>query len=507
MRLRSLLSLLALLLALAACSEDDSYPETSPADTGAADVQADAEPDAAEDTALPDVPADVPVDVPEDTTPDVRPDPLPAVPPQPDTTALGTRRGLRVARAVIHSHTVHSHDACDGNPRVDGVPNEPCNLDYRHGLCATRMDIAFNTDHEEHAALEDYQTLLLLRDGDEGVEEDGVVVANRMACPDGFHPLILPGGEFAVMPVGLKAHLPGTAEERDQAYNEATPERVESLKGLGAVVLQAHTEQQPLEELRTLGLDGFEIYNLHANLAPDIREEWLGLDPFGFSRSLAPFLALDGPSPDLAFLGFYLPSPPALLKFDTLLAEGQHLVGTAGTDSHQNVLPLAANDGERFDSFRRMMRWFSNHLLVREIIPSEARNALREGRLYAAMESLGTPVGFDYHATASEDTIEMGGEVSIAAGATLHLVRPTIYGVTDDVPMTLVILEAREGGAVEVASGADTLTFTPEHAGAYRAEVRFIPTHLAPYLGPEASAALLQTPVVWVYANPVYVVE
>ena len=38
-------------------------------------------------------------------------------------------------------------------------------------------------------------------------------------------------------------------------------------------------------------------------------------------------------------------------------------------------------------------------------------------------------------------------------------------------------------------------------------EVRFIPTHLAPYLGPEASAALLQTPVVWNDANPVYVVE
>ena len=50
-------------------------------------------------------------------------------------------------------------------------------------------------------------------------------------------------------------------------------------------------------------------------------------------------------------------------------------------------------------------------------------------------------------------------------------------------------------------------TSTPEHAGAYRAEVRLTPTHLAPYLGPEASAALLQTPVVWNDANPVYVVE
>ena len=50
-------------------------------------------------------------------------------------------------------------------------------------------------------------------------------------------------------------------------------------------------------------------------------------------------------------------------------------------------------------------------------------------------------------------------------------------------------------------------TSTPEHAGAYRAEVRLTPTHLAPYLGPEASAALLRTPVVWIYANPVYVVE
>ena len=54
----------------------------------------------------------------------------------------------------------------------------------------------------------------------------------------------------------------------------------------------SHDDALPL--LRTLadgGLDGMEVYNLHANIDPKIRENHLGLDAFGAITGLAPWLA------------------------------------------------------------------------------------------------------------------------------------------------------------------------------------------------------------------------
>ena len=59
------------------------------------------------------------------------------------------------------------------------------------------------------------------------------------------------------------------------------------------------------------------------------------------------------------------------------------MIGTAGTDAHQNVLPILLRDGERGDSYRRMLRWFSNMVLVEsgEPTPATAQAALEAGRL------------------------------------------------------------------------------------------------------------------------------
>ena len=36
-------------------------------------------------------------------------------------------------RSIVHLHSTHSHDACDGNPRVDGQYNLPCIASLRVG--------------------------------------------------------------------------------------------------------------------------------------------------------------------------------------------------------------------------------------------------------------------------------------------------------------------------------------------------------------------------------------
>lgn len=424
----------------------------------------------------------------------------------PPTDELGERRGRRIARGIIHSHTVFSHDACDGSPKnEDGSLNEACLDDWRRGVCQTRQDYVFNTDHEEFAATAPFEELLLQRGRDEVVRRDGEPVATRVECDGGGEVLVLPGGEFGTMPVGLERHLDMPPEERADAYAERTPERVESLRDLGAVVLQAHTESKPLDRLRELKLDGFEIYNLHANVAPDIREEHLGLDPSGFASELGSFIGGDlSPHPDLAMLAFFVPNEPALEKFDTLLAEGQRLVGISATDSHQNALPIDLRDGERADSFRRMMRFFSNHLLVDEITPSALREALREGRTYSAFEYLGTPVGFDYRASTGDGVAEMGDTVALEEGPVLEVDAPSVLGFEGDVSPTVELVRAADGGGEVVATSEGALSHEPEEAGAYRVVVRVLPTYLRPHLQP-SPGEFLEESKVWIYGNPIYV--
>jgi hypothetical protein len=488
----------------AGCSSD--FDGTPPVGTEP-DAQLDASVDEPDATADPGEDGQSDLDVAEDVIEDVIEDVDPPYVPsygQAESTLFGSRRGRRIVRGIIHNHTIYSHDACDGQPQIDGQPNTQCLADLREGICSTKQDFVFTTDHEELAAEVAFEELSLVGPDDEAITKDGAVVANRMTCPDGFRPLLMPGGEFGIMPIGMERHLDLPLDALAGAYDEVTPERVASLRETGAVVLQAHTESKPLESLRELGLDGFEIYNLHANIAPNIREEFLDLPATGFFDALVPFLAPGGPPGDLGFLAFASENMNALGKFDTLLAEGQHLVGTAGTDAHRNVLPLPMPDGERLDSFRRMMRFFSNHLLVDDLTPDGIKEAVRSGRLFAVFEILGAPMGFDYFAeTNADETFEMGDAVPLASAPTLRLIAPTVDGIDGASSLTLTILRSIEGGADEVMTGNGDLAFTPTEPGAYRAVVRITPAHLR--AGLRGSAELADHEIIWIYANPIYV--
>lgn len=424
----------------------------------------------------------------------------------PDTTALGTRRGLRVVRGIIHLHTVYSHDACDGMPELEpGVPDEQCNEDLRAGLCATRQDFAMTTDHEDLAAAVDYEDLLLLREGDEAIEAGGAPVANSMDCGDGFRPLLLPGGEFGLMPVGMEAHAPGTPEERAAIYEEESAVGAEAEWDVGAVVLQAHMESKDVSLLGSIPVDGVEVWNLHAAIDPDNRK-LLELDPAGAIEGVVAFAGQQptDPHPDLALIGFLEEQQLVLDKWDTLTA-ARRTVGVAATDAHRNALPLLLRDGERGDSYRRTMRWFANHLLVDEGWESDPRglkDSLRAGRAYVAFEVLGTPVGFDFRAEAGGDIYEMGD--TAPAGAEIVVARPTVYGWDGAVEATTTLLRVTAGGTEEVVSvEGDELRFTADEAGAYRAAIHLRPTHLLPYLGEDPSA--FDHDYVWIYANPIFV--
>ena len=428
----------------------------------------------------------------------------------PDALELGDRRGFRVARSIVHLHSPLSHDACDGAGWESGGLAAPACLEHlRSALCALHVDAAMLTDHAPHLNTIPLEVGLWMDVGDEEVRNlTGELVASRMVCPDGHRVLVTAGSENALMPLGLERHVLDTADPAalEVAYDASDPAAVTAFRDAGALVWIAHTEGQTLEALRAVAPDGLEIYNLHANVDPRIREADLGLDPGGFIADLLSFASSRSTlPPDLAVMTFLDENRPSLDRWDTLLAEGARPSGTGGCDAHENALPMILSDGERADSYRRMMLWISNHLLVRSVDPEAVDEALSRGRLYVTFEVFGTPMGFDFRAEAAGAVHEMGDDAPL--GATLRIVRPSLPEgfPADPAPaIRMRLLRAEAGGAVEVAaSDGPELIFEALEPGAYRAEVRMIPEHMRPYLGRRADTWIREH--VWVYSNPIFV--
>lgn len=393
-------------------------------------------------------------------------------------------------RVITHLHSPWSHDACDGQGLVKGVINEPCLQDLREGLCTAGIDVAFFTDHPSEAAFQDYDELFIAREGDGWDGEAG-----SLTCPDGRSVQWFPGIEDELMPLGLERHVAGDATERDIAYNEDSPEAVQRLIDVGAAVFVAHTEGRDLAQLQAqqdVGLAGVEIFNLHAMFAPDIRADDLGLDPIAWLTEIGDFTSDDGTSePDLFVLAVLERQPPSLERFDALLARGP-TVGIVGTDAHQNVLPVELRDGDRADSYRRMLRWMDNVVLPEG--GEDVKTALAAGRSYVAFEIVGTPSGFSF---AASDGTSMGGTTS---ERTLSIGCPTLHpesprGLVD--PQITVRL-LKDG--VEVATGCGEHSVDP---GVYRVEVDILPLHLEPFLGEVADVWLKPYP--WILSNGIRV--
>jgi hypothetical protein len=428
---------------------------------------------------------------------------------------MGARRGLEPARGIIHLHSPFSHDACDGQPRVDeiGPIDEACLADLRAGLCATRIDFAALTDHDATMADEEFADLFLTRGDDQLVMVDGAPVASRLACDGGGQVLLTVGGENPLMPIMLDRHVAGSIEERHAIYDGDDPAAVAAFREAGATVWIPHTEQRTAAELEPLAPDGIEVYQLHANLDPDIREEYLGLDRAGAISAAIEFadLADDGPIPDLALLSFLSENRPSLAVWDELLAGGHRVAGSGGSDAHQNALPIMLRDGERGDSYRRVMRWFSNVVLVADRgDPVGIEEAVRAGRMFVVFELMGTPAGLDVRADVpGQDPVELGGTVPAGAGATLEVEVPAVLDLDPVLPaptITARVVHVPPGGEpAVVAEGAGPSLSAPlDGPGAYRVEIHIAPDHLGPYLGSLGPAYAEQT-LPWVYASPIYV--
>jgi hypothetical protein len=303
------------------------------------------------------------------------------------------------------------------------------------------------------------------------------------------------------MPIGLERHVGNTIEERMAAYDDVSVEGVLALQDAGALVFLQHTEGWDVDTILGLPIDGIEIYNLHQNT----------MDNLGVVANLLIEFADDPssmPDVELALIAFFLESSADLYRWSRAV-EVRTMPGIIATDVHQNTLPGLGPDGERLDSFRRMMHWFSNYLLVAEegeLDDRQLKEAIRHGRIYCAFEYLGYPIGFDFHAQLGESTFEMGDISSPGEAVELQLVVPEIIDLDPSLPAPTVtgyiLVASSDGTWEEVTSGEDFVSATVE-TGVYRAEVRMTPEHLRPSLGSHAEDFLHET--VWIYSNPIYV--
>lgn len=422
-------------------------------------------------------------------------------------------RGFVDLRGPIHTHSPYSHDACDGEPRdADGVIDAACMDDLRGDLCRVQHDFAFLTDHRDSFSDSEFPEVLLYDParGDVLVERGGGPVASWAGCdgvdsavlPELLPTLVMAGCEAEMMPVGLEGHAPG----RGSTYGQVTPEAIAEIHAQGGLSLVAHTEDWTPEVLLEQPLDGFEMYNLHANLLSNL-------------AAGAALVALVGdpdalPHSDLTLMPIFAEDPRYLERWGTVLARGGRHVTTMATDAHRNTLPQLLPDGERIDSFRRMLLWFSNHLRVRPEADGtwddrHVKEALAARRLYGAFEYLGYPEGFDARMEVEGAVREIGDEASLADAPEIVVVRPGVRHLDPEATPPVVqvrILVAREGGFDEVAEGTgQELRYTPVAPGAYRAEVRITPHHLAGYLG--SFEDLADEPRLWIYANAFFVTE
>jgi hypothetical protein len=429
--------------------------------------------------------------------------------PPASTIGAGSARGLIPARGIVHLHSPYSHDACDGMPRdAAGVPNESCLQHLRAALCEERIDYAALTDHDDTMADEQFTTLFSMRGTDTPVLNGaGEQIASRIHCDNGHEVLVTVGGENDLMPVMFDRHVPGTVQERRSIYNGRSAAAIQAMRDAGALIWVAHTEQHPIDELRTAAPDGIELYNLHANIDPNIRADFLGLPGYTAISNAVEFADTNegGPEPDLAILSFLEPNMPGLTRWNELLAEGRHVAATAGSDAHENALPVMLADGERGDSYRRVLRWFGNVVLVADPKdPVQIEAALAKGRLFSVFEIMGTPEGFDVYATGGG---ELGDTVTFNA---THLVvkLPKVRGLDPALPapeIRATVLRLNAGAVTTVTSGSGPdIDVTLPGPGAYRVEVTIVPRHLGPYLR-DLGPAFADRELPWIYTSAIYV--
>ena len=266
---------------------------------------------------------------------------------------------------------------------------------------------------------------------------------------------------------------------------------VEDVRRLGGFGIAAHPDS-PKAQLRwmdwTAPIDGVELVNL------DTSWRVLAAQP-GFAGKRRLFSALiDYPfrSPEVVAS---LIQPSSIVAQWAAAAATRRVVTVAGADAHARLQLLNGDPQPRgaalsIPDYETAFRVISVHVRPERALTSDAStdarliaSALRQGRLYTAIDGVATPPSFSFSASNSKGAATAGDELAAGGGVTLHVQSNAPAGWT-----TIV-----HDGAATLSAAADTQDLTvhgPNHAGVYWAEI--VSTTGTP-------------PIAWIRSNPVYV--
>lgn len=427
------------------------------------------------------------------------------------SSAIAPVRDFVVRQGHLHGHTVFSHDACDGSPRVNGETgdrNEQCFWDFRDGVCDNQLDFMFITDHPSGMFCDfEYPAEMLYEpgQGDELVNRDGSPVANRAKCKDGHKVLLVPGFDNQMITVGLEKHLRDKPADRHALYESKTNATIDEVHAKGhGLVVAGYASDWPRDEIGALNWDGYEVFNpstlMHTHMAqllPAVAD--MVSDPD------------NSPAPELALLSVFEEGAENM-QFWSDIVQKRRVFNYIGPNAHRNTLAMEMADGDRGDSYRRVFHWFGNFVLLPKAnadAPTDRdyKDALSAGRIYNAFLFYGYPVGFDFYAEQAGQVFEMGAQLPSADGVTLHVAVPRVYGKmpagTQAPVITAKVLKAVKDGWQEVAKGDKDFDVAVKDAGVYRVDVRIVANHLKKWLG--ATPEKYLTERTWVYSGTMYV--
>lgn len=311
--------------------------------------------------------------------------------------------GLVDLRGIVHCHSLQSHDSRGTFAEIAAAASE----------VGARFVIL--TDH--------------LRAPTEDPGPDGLVAGVRFI--PGVERRSRSGGSLLVL--GARAGIdPGLADA----------EAALQARAQGALVAIGHPEQAAGGGLARP--DGVELMNLHA----DVQDECY---PWLLLRALVL-------PPGAFFAGVVSRQAAAAAVYDQHAPEGP-LAALGGCDAHEAVRLLGPLGGA-VDSYRRVFRCATTHVLVADDSRAAILAALRAGRSYAACELERDATGFRVVARRDLEPVgTLGDEVTLAPGLELLVEAPA--------PCRLTVL--CDGATAHRACGTG-LVLPLTRPGAYRVE-------------------------------------
>lgn len=219
------------------------------------------------------------------------------------------------------------------------------------------------------------------------------------------------------------------------------------------------------------GFNGIEIWNYCSHWRGRHQSQLIALFRFLFNRKGA----MEGPAPE------------CLKLWDCYNDSGHRVTAIGGTDAHAFPFKIGFFQIKIF-SYRYLFSTINTYILLKKelsgeyaVAKAQILDALREGCCYISFDSLYPGFGFQFYASVTDRSIQMGEETIFEKGMSLRV----------EVPSSRAVIKLIHNGRLFAEQNGREFACNVATAGFYRVEVYY-----------RSSTGRLRP---WIYSNPIYV--